>query len=92
MKGGKRPDSILADANINALCVHFWEVFILWDGLFLFAQTVNPMENDTKTCLCYVSAAVHGNNALCCTITPKVHLMVMHVRWQMRNIQGGSGK
>jgi hypothetical protein len=79
MKEGKRPDSILSDANINALCLHFWEVFILWDGAFSLARTVSPMENDTKTYLCYVSMAVHGNNALHCTITPKVHLMLKHV-------------
>ena len=91
MKEGKRPDSILSDANVDALCVHFREVFILWDGAFSLARTVNPMENDTKTYLCYVSAAVHGNNALRCTITPKVHLMLMHVAWQMRNIRGGLG-
>jgi hypothetical protein len=49
------------------------------------------MENDTKTYLRYVSAAVHGNNALHCTVTPKVHLMLKHVAWQMRNIRGGLG-
>jgi hypothetical protein len=91
MKEGKRPDSILSDADINALCLQFWEVFILWDGAFSLAQTVNPMENDTKTYLHYVSAAVHGNYALHCTVTPKVHLMLKHVAWQMRNIQGGLG-
>jgi hypothetical protein len=91
MKERKRPDSILSDANINALCLHFWEVFILWDGAFSLAQTVNPMENDTKTYLRYVSVAVHGNDALHCTVTPKVHLMLKHVAWQMRNIWGGLG-
>ncbi len=89
MKEGKRPDSILSDAKVNALCLHFWEVFILWDGAFSLARTVNPMENDTKTYLHYVSAAVHGNNALRCTVTPKVHLRLKHVTWQMRNIWGG---
>jgi hypothetical protein len=34
---------------------------------------------------------VHGNNALHCTVTPKVHLKLKHVAWQMRNIQGGLG-
>jgi hypothetical protein len=37
MKEGKRPDSILSDTNIEALCLHFWEVFILWDGAFSLA-------------------------------------------------------
>ncbi len=82
-------DSILSDANVNALCLHFWEVFILWDGAFSLARTVNPMKNDTKTYLHYVSKVVHGNDALHCTITPKVHLMFKHVAWQIRNIWGG---
>jgi len=29
MKEGKRPDSILSDANVDALCIHFQEGFIL---------------------------------------------------------------
>jgi hypothetical protein len=89
MKEGKRPDSILSDANVDALCLHFWEEFILWDGAFSLARTVNPMENDTKTYLRYVSTAVHGNDSLHCTVTPKVHLILKHVAWQMRNIRGG---
>jgi hypothetical protein len=49
MKEEKRPDSILSDANVDTLCLHFWEVFILWDGAFSLAQTVNPMDIDTAT-------------------------------------------
>jgi hypothetical protein len=51
MKEGKRPNSILSNVNVNALRLHFWEVFVLWDGAFLLAQTVGPMEQDTKTYL-----------------------------------------
>ncbi len=36
----------------------------------------------------YVDAAVQGSKDLQCTVTPKVHLMLEHVEWQMRNIQG----
>ena len=79
MKEGKRPDSILSDADVDALCVHFREVFILWDGAFSLARTVNPMENDAETYLRYVSTVVHGNDALRCTVTPKVHLMLKQV-------------
>ncbi len=32
---------------------------------------------------------MHGNAALHCTVTPKVHLMLKHVACQMRNIWGG---
>ncbi len=62
------------------------------DGAFLLARTVNPTENATTTYLHYVVAAVHGHEALRCTLTPKVHLMLKHVAWQMRNIPGGLGK
>ncbi len=60
MKEGKRPNSILSNADVDALCLHFWEVFVLWDGAFSLARTVGPMEQDTKTYLRYVLAAVHG--------------------------------
>jgi hypothetical protein len=92
LKEGKRDDSHLSDNNIDMLCLHFWEVFVLWDGAFLLARTVNPMENDTTTYLCYVVAAVNGHKAICCTVTPKVHLMLKHVAWQIRIIPGGVGK
>ena len=58
---------------------------------FLLAQTVGPMEHDTKTYLRYVLAAVHGNDALGCTVTPKFHMMLKHVAFQMRYIRGGLG-
>ncbi len=53
MKEGKRPDSILSIADVDALCLHFWEVFVLWDGAFLLAQTVSLTEQDTKAYLRY---------------------------------------
>jgi hypothetical protein len=92
LKEGKRVDSLLSNDDIDTLCLHCWEVFVLWDGAFLLAQTVNPMKNDTTTYLHYVVAAVHGHEAIRCTVTPKVHLMLKHVAWQMRNILGGLGK
>ena len=70
---------------------HFREVLALWDGAFSLAQTINPMEADIKTYLLYVNAAVYGNAALHCTVTPKVHLMFKHVAWQMQNIRWGLG-
>jgi hypothetical protein len=50
------------------------------------------MEQDSNTYLQYVQAAVHGNAALRCTVTPKVHLMLKHVAGQMQNILGGVGE
>jgi hypothetical protein len=64
----------------------------LWDGVFSLAQAVGPMEDDIKTSRLYVAAAERSNDALCCTITPKVHLMFKHIAWQMENdIPGGLG-
>ena len=91
LKEGKRPDCILSDTNIDALCLNFQGVFVLWDGAFSLARTVDPMEDDIKTYRHYVAAAERGNDALRCTTTPKVHLMLKHVAWQMENIPGGLG-
>jgi hypothetical protein len=88
-KEGKRPTCVLSDANIDALCLQFREVFVLWDGAFSLARTINPVEVDMKIYPLYVDAAVQGSKDLQCTVTPKVHLMLEHVEWKMRNIQGG---
>jgi hypothetical protein len=90
-KGGKRPNCVLSDANIDALCLQFREVFVLWDGAFSLARTINPTEMDIKTYRMFVNAAAKGSKDLRCTVTPKVHLMLEHVEWQMRNIRGGLG-
>ena len=79
----------LSDAEIESLCKHFCEVFFLWDGAFLLARTVNPMELDVITYQRYVLAADEGSKALQCTVTPKVHMMLKRVEWQMKNIKGG---
>jgi hypothetical protein len=50
-KEGKRPDCIMTDVDIDALCLNFREVFVLWDGAYLLARTVNPMEQDTNNYL-----------------------------------------
>ena len=49
------------------------------------------MEADKMTYQRYVLAALQGNTVLRCTITPKVHLMLKHVAWQMKEIKGGLG-
>ena len=92
-KEGKRPQCQLTDVDIDDLCLHFREVFVLWDGAFLLARTEHPTEQNGHftTYLSYVNAAVHGSRDLGCTVTPKVHMMVKHVEFQMRNIRGGLG-
>ena len=81
---------MLSDANINALCMQFCEVVVLWDGAFSLTRTINPTEIDCSTYRMYVRAAVKGSKDLQCTITPKVHLMLEQVEWQMMNIRGGA--
>ncbi len=39
----------------------------------------------------YVAAVERGNDALRYTTTLKVHLMLKHIAWQMKNIPGGLG-
>jgi hypothetical protein len=90
-KEGMRDDCLLPDAEIESLCLHFHEVFVLWGGAFSLARTVNPMELDVITYRRYVLAAVEGSKTLQCTVTPKVHMMLKHVEWQMTNIKGGLG-
>ena len=57
----------------------------------MLARTVNPMELDVITYRRCVLAAVEGSKALQCTVTPKVHMMLKHVEWQMTNMKGGLG-
>jgi hypothetical protein len=90
-KEGKREDCVLLDLEIELLCMHFCKVFVLWDRAFSLARTVNPTEIDAITYQRYVLAVVKGSKALECTVTPKVHMMLKHVGWQMMNIKGGLG-
>jgi hypothetical protein len=86
-KRGKSPNCVLLDAaNIDALCLQFQEVFMLWVREFLLARTINPTEADIKIYQAYANAAVQGSKDLQFTVIPKVHLMLEHVQWQMRNI------
>ena len=57
----------------------------------MLASTVNPTEIDAITYQRYVLAAVEASKPLQCTVTPKVHMMLKHVQWQMTNIKGGLG-
>jgi hypothetical protein len=49
------------------------------------------MEIDAITYQRYVLAVVEGSKALECTVTPKVHMMLKRVEWQMMIIKGGLG-
>ena len=79
------------DPLINAMCLNFREVYVLWDGAFLLARITKPTDEDAETYQKFVSAAVHGIKILQFPITTKVHAMLRHVQWQMKNIPGGIG-
>jgi hypothetical protein len=72
-KSGKQINCELGDDNIDTLCRHFQSVFLLWDGVFSYARTINPTENDVIAYQQFVDAAVIGHVSLGLTITPKVH-------------------
>jgi hypothetical protein len=90
-KEGKRVDCQMTNTDIDQICLHFREVYVLWDGAFSLARTINPTLQEAETYQSFVSAAVQGSQILQCPITPKVHTMLRHVQWQMINIKGGLG-
>ena len=90
-KGGKREECLLADSDIDLMCLHFREVYVLWDGAFSLARIINPTDEDAETYQTFILAAVSGSKILQCPITPKIHAMLRHVQWQMKNIPGGLG-
>ncbi len=63
----------------------------MWDGAFLLARKFAPTDEDCKTYQKFVNVALQGRTILQCSITPKVHLMLRHVKWQMKNLPGGLG-
>jgi hypothetical protein len=91
LKGGEREECLLADSDIDLMCLHFREVYVLWDGAFSLARIINPTDEDAETYQTFILAAVSGSKILQCPITPKIHAMLRHVQWQMKNIPGGLG-
>jgi hypothetical protein len=91
LKLGKRDNCELSDEDIDTFCQHFQSVFVLWDGAFSFARKFNPTMEDVRMYQQFIDAAVKWHVKLGLSITPKVHLMFKHVRWQMENIPGGLG-
>jgi hypothetical protein len=58
-------------------------------GAFSLARIINPTDEDAEAYQTFILAAVSGSKILQCSITPKIHAMLMHVQWQMKNIPGG---
>jgi len=73
------------------MCLHFWEVYILWDGEFLLARRINLTDEDAEAYQTFLLVAVSGSKIVQCPITPNVHTIMRHVQWQMKNIPGGLG-
>ncbi len=63
----------------------------MWDGAFSLARTINPTDEDAEAYQTFLLAVVRGSKILQCPITPKLHTMLRHVQWQMKNIPGGLG-
>ncbi len=87
-KEGKRKECLLSDDDMESMCLHFWQVYDLWDGAFLLARTINPTDEDADAYQTFVFAVVHVSKILQCSITPKVHAILWHVQLQMKNLPG----
>jgi hypothetical protein len=90
-KGGRGQNALCWTPILMLCACSFERGPVLWDGAFLLARTINPTEIDASIYWMYVNAAVKGSKDLQCTVTPKVHLMLEHVDWQMTKIEGGLG-
>jgi hypothetical protein len=42
----KREGCQLMDADIDLMCLHFGEVYVLWDKAFSLGRTINPTDED----------------------------------------------
>jgi len=91
LKAGKKEDSV-SDDDIDEVCRQHKQLFVLWDGAFAAARTINPTEEDHALYSRFVTAAVNCHIKVGCSVTHKVHLMGAHVAWQMRTIPGGLGE
>jgi hypothetical protein len=89
---GEMKDCLLSEDSIKVMCLHFGEVYVLWDGAFLLAQKFAPTDKDCKTYQKFLNAALQGSMILQCSITPKVHSMLRHFKWQMKNLPGRLGE
>ena len=92
LKENKKADSPMSNAAIDKLCADTKQLFLLWDGAFALARKVNPTEEDCELYRQYVEAAVDCHVRMGCSITHKVHLMLVHVYWQMKTVPRGLGE
>ena len=81
----------MSPTEIDQLCESTKRLFVLWDGAFSFASTINPKQADIDCYKAFVQAAVQSHVEYGCNVTPKVHLMWKHVAPQMK-LPGGLGQ
>ena len=81
----------MVNKNSKNMCQSFKLCFELWDAAFSLARKYEPTGDDAAMYQRFVDAAVNRHIQLGLSVTPKVHLMHKHVRWQMENIEGGLG-
>jgi len=90
LKANARAGCVMTHPEIDAFCAQFSNLFVLWDGAFSYASTLDPTDDDITQYKRFVTAAVNAHVAAGLSVTPKVHLMWKHVAQQMK-LPGGLG-
>ena len=75
----KNRDCEMTDIEIDPICDEYKTRFLLWDGAFSTARTVDPQEADRTEYCRYVYSAVRCHVRIGCSVTHKVHLMLTEV-------------
>jgi hypothetical protein len=91
LKNNKKSDCEMSDEDIDQMCQRYSNLLLLWDGAFSYARKIDPSQQDIEQYQQFVTAAVNCHQAVGCTITLKVHLMLAHVAWLLGLIPGGLG-
>jgi hypothetical protein len=89
LKNNKKSDCEMSDEDIDQMCQRYSNLLLLWDGAFSYARKIDPSQQDIEQYQQFVTAAVNCHQAVGCTITLKVHLMLAHVAWLLGLIPGG---
>ena len=88
----RNKNCLSTDADIdNKICFDHKQVYLLWDGAFSAARSINPSDEDFSLYSRFIKGAVYCHSRIGCSITHKVHLMWSHVYEQMK-IPGGLGE
>ena len=61
-KGEGREECLLADTDMDVMCLHFWEVYVLWDHAFSLARIINPTDEDAEAFHMFILAAVSSSD------------------------------